>query len=203
MAVDEPVRRVQSAVQIKGGDHRLAGVGQETGVAAPSCLRLATRHDKMIAKTDPFGHPRQGLAPDQCRMAPRHRPFVFVRKAFVYKAGRHQLEHPVAEEFHPFVGYPTVRPAAYRAGMGERLPQEVRLGETPLQDFLERIAHATHGTLPDTLEHAVETERSGPLPELPYFAVDGKEKEIGASDKVFHRYEPDEPAVQGIISVEA
>ena len=79
-------------------------------------------------------------------MAASHRPFVFVRKAFVYQAGRHQPEHPVAEEFHPFVGYPTVRPAACRAGMGERLPQEVRPGETPLQDFLERITPAAHGT---------------------------------------------------------
>ena len=117
MGQDEGRRRLQSAIQIEGGDDRLADIGQECRPFPPPRPVLAGRQDDVTREVNPVGHARQSLAADENRVAARQVALVLVREVVEEKIGDDQAQHPVAKEFLAFAGILDAAVGRGRAGM--------------------------------------------------------------------------------------
>ncbi len=70
----------------------------------------------MAIEPDRGGDPRQRVAAHQMGKPPRERPLLLMLEAAPQEIGDDQAEHPVAEEFEPFIAARGAPPGAARRG---------------------------------------------------------------------------------------
>ena len=116
LAHDERARLFDAAVEVQRGDERLAPVGQQRLLSAPSRLLLAAAEQQMVAEAQPLGHARERRRRDQNGLHLRLLALVVLGELAEQQIGHDEAEHGVAEELERFV----VHDAAARVLVGAR-----------------------------------------------------------------------------------
>ncbi len=100
---DKAARRFHSAIQIKRGDHRLAGAAHD-GPAGAAAGRFRAGQHQMIPQPNLLADPCARFPAHQGMHPARQRAFIFIGIAQIQGLGHHQRQHPVAQEFQPLIG---------------------------------------------------------------------------------------------------
>ncbi len=167
---DRRLRSVEPGVQKYGGQHRLAGVGEDGGLAPSAGLRLGRAEPERLVDPQRQRAVRARFLAHQRVEAPREVPLVGARIAAIEFRGDRQPQHAVAHELQPLV----VRPAAVDvdAGVIERFHQDRTVSEGVPQAELERVQRSIvrpigQAGLLQRGEDAVPPHSPGPVPHLP------------------------------------
>ena len=126
-AFDDLCRHREAAVQVDRGDQRLAGIGQQAGVAAAAGILLAPRKPQAVRQVELLGDLHQRFAADQGGVPAGERADFLAGKAVEQQVGDDEAEHAVADEFQALVA--VARALALEAGVGERLREQPLRGE--------------------------------------------------------------------------
>lgn len=131
--MDEAPGCVQPAIEIKGGDHGLAAVGQQTGIAGAAGSLLAPGDLNERTQINLLRHVSQGIAADQKRVPTGKGSFIFAGIGLVEKLRNNEPEHAIAEKLQALIRRATAAAMAGDTRVRQRLPKQGRVGEGMLQ----------------------------------------------------------------------
>lgn len=117
IAINEPLCRLQSAVNIKSSDYGLAGPGKNCRFLASTASGLGVGQYEMIRQPGGLSRFRARFATCKSVKLERERALGIVGVGVVQTLGRYQPQYTVAQEFQPFI-----RPAGIRACMRKCAP---------------------------------------------------------------------------------
>ena len=131
--MDEAPGRIQTAIQIEGGDHGLAAVGQQARIAGATGFLFAPRNLDKGTQINLLRHVREGIAADQKRKPAGKGSFIFAGIGLVEKLRNDEPEHAVAEKLQALIRRATAAGMAGDTGVRQRLLKQGRVGEGMLQ----------------------------------------------------------------------
>ena len=107
--LDHGERRVEAAVEVDGGDERLAGVGEHRGLAPPARLLFAAAEEEPLAEAELAGDLGQAELVDDAGAGLGQLALVALGRRVHEQVPDDEVEDGVAEELEPLVVGPAPR----------------------------------------------------------------------------------------------
>lgn len=134
VAPDEPLGRIEPAVEEERADQRLDAVREDAGIASAARTLFAARQPERLRHRKVAGDPDERAPVDEMGEALAEGSFRIVGKGLDQHAGDAQAEDAVAEELEAFVAGPA---GAGGAGVGQGLDEQPPVAEAVAQRLLD------------------------------------------------------------------